>query len=80
MAEGAGEEKRHGPSERRLNQAAERGDVGRSTDLPKAAVVVIVTTLALGAAAGIGVRLQDDCAAWLGAAGPRSRRRRRRGA
>ena len=69
MAEGAGEEKRHGPSERRLNQAAERGDVGRSTDLPKAAVVVIVTTLALGAAAGIGVRLQDDCAAWLGAAG-----------
>jgi flagellar biosynthetic protein FlhB len=68
MAEGSGE-KQHGPTERRLQQAAERGDVARSTDLPKAAVVVIVTMLALGAAAGIGERLQANVAAWLAAAG-----------
>ncbi len=69
MAEEGGGEKQHGPTERRLRQAAERGDVARSGDLPKAAVVVIVTMLALGAAAGIGARLQNDMAVWLAAAG-----------
>jgi flagellar biosynthesis protein FlhB len=69
MAEGDGQDKRHGPTERRLRRAAEEGDVGRSADLPKAAVIVIVTALALGAAAGIGAHLEDFCAAWLNAAG-----------
>jgi len=69
MAEGTGQEKRHAPTERRLRQAAERGDVRRSQDLPKAAVVVVVTLLALGAAAGIGARLQNLFAAWLSTAG-----------
>lgn len=69
MAEGGSGEKRHAPTERRLRQAAERGDVRRSADLPKAAVIVMVTVLTLGAAAGIGGQLQNDCAAWLSTAG-----------
>lgn len=69
MAEGAGDDKRHAPTEKRLRQAAEQGNVHRSADLPKAAVVVIVTTLALSAAAGIGLRLEDYCAAWLSQVG-----------
>jgi flagellar biosynthetic protein FlhB len=69
MAEGDDQEKRHAPTERRLREAAERGDVGRSEDLPKAAVIVIVTTLALGAAVGIGAHLEDFFAAWLASAG-----------
>jgi len=69
MAEGSGEDKRHGPTERRLAKAAERGDVRRSADLPKAAVVVIITLMALSAAAGIGAHVQYDCAAWLANAG-----------
>ncbi len=68
MAEDSGD-KRHAPTERRLAQAAERGDVHRSADLPKAAGVVVVTLLSLGAAASIGVHLQDDVAAWLATAG-----------
>jgi flagellar biosynthetic protein FlhB len=68
MAEGSGD-KRHAPTERRLAQAAARGDVRRSADLPKAAVVVITTLLALSAATGIAAHLQDDCAAWLANAG-----------
>jgi len=69
MAEGSGEEKRHAPTERRLRLAAEKGDIRRSTDLPKAAVVVLATCLALSAAAGLGAHLMDDCAAWLSSAG-----------
>ncbi len=69
MAEGAGEEKRHAPSEPRLRQAAERGDVPRSADLPKAAMVVGAIGLALSAAAGLGAHLQAYCAAWLSQAG-----------
>jgi len=72
MAEDSGDDKRHAPTERRLAQAAERGNVRRSTDLPKAAVVVLVTLLTLGAAAGMAARLQDDCAAWLADAGTSS--------
>jgi flagellar biosynthetic protein FlhB len=69
MAEGDGQDKRHAPTEKRLREAAERGDVKRSADLPKAAVVTAVTALALAAAAGIGAHLEDLCAAWLSAAG-----------
>ena len=69
MAEGGDQDKRHAPTERRLRQAAEQGDVGRSADLPKAAVVVLVTTMALASAAAMGARLEDFFAAWLGAAG-----------
>ena len=68
MAEGTGD-KKHDPTERRLREAAERGDVGRSTELPKAAVVVVTTLLALSAAAGIGAQLQGDFAAMLANAG-----------
>ncbi len=68
MAEG-GEEKKHAPTERRLRQAAERGDVLRATDLPKAASVVLVTMLALGASAGMAIHLAGFCAAWLSMAG-----------
>lgn len=72
MAEGDGQDKRHAPTERRLRQAAERGDVRRSADLPKAAVIVAITTMALGASAGIGAHLEDFLAAWLGTAGTAS--------
>jgi flagellar biosynthetic protein FlhB len=66
MAEG---DKRHAPTARRLQQAAEKGDVARSTDLPKAATAIAFTCFALGAAAGIGGALENDFAAWLAQAG-----------
>jgi flagellar biosynthetic protein FlhB len=61
--------KKHAPTERRLRQAAEKGDVRRSTDLPKAAAISVATMLALGAAAGLGAHLADDVAVWLAQAG-----------
>ncbi len=67
MAEG--EEKRHAPTARRLAQAAERGDVKRSGDFPKAAVVGVMIVLALAGAAGIGGQVQAFCAVWLSQAG-----------
>ena len=71
MAEGDTQDKRHDPTERRLRQAAEQGQVQRSGDLPKAAVIVLFTTLALGTAAGLGLRLEDIVAESLSlAAGP----------
>ena len=69
MAEGDDQDKKHAPTERRLRQAAEKGDVARSEDLPKAAIIVIVTLLALSAAVGIGAHLEDFFAAWLASAG-----------
>jgi flagellar biosynthetic protein FlhB len=66
MAEG---DKRHAPTARRLQQAAEKGDVARSTDLPKAATAIAFICVALGAAAGIGTQLENDFAAWLAQAG-----------
>jgi flagellar biosynthetic protein FlhB len=66
MAEG---DKRHAPTERRLRQAAERGDVQRSTDLPRATVVVLVTLLAFSGAAGMGAEFQTLMTAWLAQAG-----------
>jgi flagellar biosynthesis protein FlhB len=69
MAEGDGQEKHHAPTERRLRQAAEQGQVRRSADLPKAAVIIMVTTLGLGAAAGLGARFEDIVAESLAQAG-----------
>jgi flagellar biosynthetic protein FlhB len=69
MAEGDGQDKKHAPSERRLRQAAERGDVARSTDLPKAAAIVLVITIGLNAAASAGERFEVICAAALAFAG-----------
>jgi flagellar biosynthetic protein FlhB len=70
VAEGSdGQDKKHAPSERRLRQAAERGDVARSTDLPKAAAIVLVTTIGLNAAAEVGGRFEVICAAALTLAG-----------
>jgi flagellar biosynthetic protein FlhB len=68
MSETAGDRK-HPPTERRLREAAQRGDVGRSTELPKAAVIVLMTLFALSAAAGIGRLLLQDFAAMLANAG-----------
>ena len=70
MAEGSdGQDKKHAPSERRLRQAAERGDVARSTDLPKAAAIVLVTMIGLNAAASAGARFEAISAAALALAG-----------
>jgi flagellar biosynthetic protein FlhB len=73
MAEGeSGEDKKHAPTERRLAQAAEQGDVLRSTDLPRAAAIVLVVTAGLGAGAGLGNRLEALLAACLSQAGQTS--------
>ncbi|MDE1907323.1 MAG: EscU/YscU/HrcU family type III secretion system export apparatus switch protein, partial [Rhodospirillales bacterium] len=69
MAEESADEKKHAPTERRLAQAAERGDVGRSQELPKAAAIAACTLLGLGAAAGLGIRLLNLFAAALAQAG-----------
>jgi len=67
--ESDGQDKKHAPSERRLRQAAERGDVARSTDLPKAAAIVLATTIGLNAAASFGERFELVCATALALAG-----------
>jgi flagellar biosynthetic protein FlhB len=64
-----GADKRHAPTERRLRQAAEKGDVRRSADLPKAAAIVIAVTIALNAAAVIGARMNILFASFLAGAG-----------
>jgi flagellar biosynthetic protein FlhB len=70
MAEGGDDQdKKHAPTERRLRQAAERGDVARSTDLPKAAAIILVTTIGLYAAAGVGRRMDVTIAAAMAQAG-----------
>jgi len=66
-----GQDKRHAPTERRLRQAAERGDVRRSADLPKAATIVLAVTLALNAASLAGSHLADLFATCLAEAGAR---------
>jgi flagellar biosynthetic protein FlhB len=68
MAE-SGQDKRHPPTERRLRQAAEKGDIHRSTDLPRAAAVVIAVALALNAAGLAGTRMAALAAASLADAG-----------
>jgi flagellar biosynthesis protein FlhB len=70
VADGSdGQDKKHAPSERRLRHAAERGDVARSTDLPKAAAIVLVTTIGLNAAVSAGVRFENICSTALALAG-----------
>jgi len=63
------EEKHHAPTERRLAQAAEKGDVKRSVDLPRAASVVLTVTIGVSAAAEIGVQVQNLLGTWLSQAG-----------
>jgi flagellar biosynthetic protein FlhB len=60
MAEEAGE-KKHQPTERRLRQAREEGQIRRSTDLPKSALAVLLV-LAIFA---IGSLLADALSAWM---------------
>ncbi len=64
-----GQDKQHAPTERRLREAAENGQIQRAGDLPKAAVIILGTTIGLGAAAGIGYRLEDVVAIALSQAG-----------
>lgn len=60
MAEEAGE-KKHQPTERRLREAREKGQIRRSTDLPKSALTVLLV-LAIFA---IGSLLADALYAWM---------------
>lgn len=69
MAEESAGEKKHAPTERRLAQAAERGDVRRSQELPKAAAIGVFVLLGLDGAAGLGARLLTLFAASLNQAG-----------
>jgi flagellar biosynthetic protein FlhB len=71
MAE-EGQDKRHAPTERRLRQATERGDVRRSADLPKAATIILAVTLALNVAASAGGHMEDLFASALAQAGDRA--------
>lgn len=69
MAEGSSGEKKHAPTERRLRQASERGDVQRSQELPKAAVITFAILGALYAAIALGNRFMTLFAAGLNSAG-----------
>lgn len=51
MAEGSDAEKKHEPTERRLRDAREKGQIRRSNDLPKAAVTLLLI-LAVSAQGG----------------------------
>lgn len=62
-------EKKHAPTERRLRQAAERGDLVRSIDLPKAAATILTVTIILNASVPIGAQIERICATALQAAG-----------
>ena len=70
MAEGG--EKKHAPTERRLRQAAEKGDIQRSQELPKAAVITLTVVVALYVAVGLGDRFLALFAASLSNAGTES--------
>jgi flagellar biosynthesis protein FlhB len=60
MAEDAGE-KKHQPTERRLQQAREKGQIRRSTDLPKAALTLLLVL----AIVAIGSVLANALYMWL---------------
>ncbi len=64
-----GQDKHHAPTERRLRQAAEQGNVRRSADLPKAAAVVVALIVTLNSAAGISNDISGLLASWLSEAG-----------
>lgn len=59
MADGSSGEKKHAPTEKRLHQASERGDVHRSQELPRAAIIVTTIVIALYAAVKLGNRFVD---------------------
>lgn len=69
MAEGSDQERKHAPTERRLRQAAERGDVLRSVDLPRAATIILVVMAALNLAAIVGGEIRLVVQAALSQAG-----------
>lgn len=69
MAESDSGEKKHAPTERRLRQAAEKGDIQRSQELPKAAAIAMITVFAFYAAAGLGEKLLALFATSLSQAG-----------
>lgn len=73
MAEDSSGEKKHAPTERRLREAAERGDIQRSQELPRAAVITLMVIIALYVSATLGDRFLQLFAAALshaGTAGP----------
>lgn len=55
------EERKHQPTERRLQQAREQGQIRRSADLPKTALTLIVVLVILG----IGSAVADLLYAWF---------------
>ena len=70
MADGGSDgDKKHAPTERRLHQAAERGESARSVDLPRAAVIILVVTAALHLAAMVGGEIRFVVQAALSEAG-----------
>jgi len=69
VAEASSEEKRHAPTERRLRQATEQGNVKRSQDFPKAAVTTAVIIAAMTAAGRVCSSLANNVASWLSLAG-----------
>ncbi|HQT63583.1 MAG: hypothetical protein B7Z75_06975 [Acidocella sp. 20-57-95] len=66
---GEGQDKSHAPSERRLRQAAEQGNVRRSADFPKAMVLLVVMLLIIYNAGDIGTQIEALLAASLRHAG-----------
>lgn len=69
MAENSSAEKKHAPTERRLHQAAERGDIHRSYEFQKAAVIVITVVAAIYVAAGLCAKFMIFFARCLNNAG-----------
>ncbi|WP_026439922.1 EscU/YscU/HrcU family type III secretion system export apparatus switch protein [Acidocella facilis] len=72
MAEGGSEDKKHAPTARRLAQAQEKGNVRRSQDFPRAAIIIAIIIAGLTAAGGLGGRLAADMAGCLAQAGTAS--------
>ena len=65
----SGQDKQHAPTERRLRQAAEQGNIKRSADLPKAAAVVLALIVTINSAGSIGDDISGLLASWLSNAG-----------
>ncbi len=53
MAEGSSSEKKHAPTERKLRKAAEQGNIKRSADLSKTAIIVIFVIFLVGGGYGL---------------------------
>ncbi|GAB0114452.1 EscU/YscU/HrcU family type III secretion system export apparatus switch protein [Acidisoma sp. C75] len=69
MAEGDSGERKHAPTERRLRQAAEQGNLARSLDLQRAAAMVMAILVGLKLALMIGETLQAALVQALAGAG-----------